>query len=193
MMPCSGSRTGWPVSACCQRSWLTRWSRAEPLSALAGAGAVLILGLALGRRRERLRWAPSLFLALAPGFVNLCHFATPEAWLFLGSAATLALALAHLEGRASALSLGLALGLTASTNYTAPLCCCRAPGTWLAPQRRRARPALLAALGGVAIALGAVLAGGGTEALAGRLPLAGRRLLLPSGRSSSSARWSTRR
>lgn len=150
------------------------------LSALAGAGAVLILGLALGHRRERLRWAPPLFLALAPGFVNLCHFATPEAWLFLGSAATLVLALAHLEGRVPAFSLGLALGLAASTKYTAAALLLPALlATWLAPQRRRARPALLAALGGVAIALGALLAGGGTEALAGRLHLRDARLLLP--------------
>ncbi len=148
------------------------------LSALAGAGAVLILGLALVRRRER-PWAPSLFLALAPGFVNLCHFATPEAWLFLGSAATLALALAHLEGRAPAFSLGLALGLTASTKYTAAALLAPALlATWLAPERRRARPALLAALGAAAIVLGAALAGGGTEALAGRLHLKDARLLL---------------
>ena len=150
------------------------------LSALAGAGAVLTLGLALGRRWDRLGWLPPLLLALAPGFVNLCHFATPEAWLLLGSAATLVLALAHLEGRAPAWSLGLLLGLTASTKYTAAaLLLPVLLAVWLAPQKRRAGPALMAALGVAALSLGVVLAGGGAESLAGRLHLKDARLLLP--------------
>jgi hypothetical protein len=51
--------------------------------------------------------------------VNLCHFATPEAWLLLGTTVTLGLALDHAADRTSAWALGLALGLTASTKYTA--------------------------------------------------------------------------
>ena len=150
------------------------------LSALAGAGSVLVLGLALARRRDRLPWAPPLFLALAPGFVNLCHFATPEAWLFLGAAATLALALSHLEGRASAMTLGVVLGLTASTKYTAAaLLAPVLAAVWLAPEKRPARPAALAALGACSLAVGALLAGGLDLALAGRLHLKDVRLLHP--------------
>ncbi len=150
------------------------------LSAMAGAGAVLILGLALAHRRDPLAWAPPLFLALAPGFVNLCHFATPEAWLFLGSAATLALALRHLEGRTHALSLGVIWGLTASTKYTAAaLAAPVLAAVWLAPERRPARPAWLAALGLAALGLGAALTGGLDLALAGRLHLKDARLLDP--------------
>ncbi len=87
------------------------------LSALAGAAAVFLLGRLGARFGQGL--LPAVLLAVAPGMVNLCHFATPEAWLILGACATLFLALRHQEGTVSVLALGLVLGLTASTKYTA--------------------------------------------------------------------------
>jgi dolichyl-phosphate-mannose-protein mannosyltransferase len=158
---------------------------ARALSALAGALAVLVLGLAALRTHPRLGALPALFLALAPGFVNLCHFATPEAWLMLGTAATLALALAHLDGRAPAWALGLALGLTLSTKHTAAallapclLAVVLAPWT-AAPDGRRERlaRAVLAALGLLALGIALALHGGGGESLAAHLRLRDPRLL----------------
>jgi len=153
-------------------------------SALAGALAVLVLGLAALRTHPRLGVQPALFLALAPGFVNLCHFATPEAWLMLGTAGTLALALAHLAGRAPAWALGLVLGLTLSTKHTAValLVPCLA-AVWLSPSKatdpraRRIGTAGLAALGVAALVLGLALQGSAGEALAGQLRLRDPRLL----------------
>jgi hypothetical protein len=158
---------------------------ARALSALAGALAVLVLGLATLRTHPRLGAQPALFLALAPGFVNLCHFATPEAWLMLGTAATLALALAHQAGRAPAWVLGLALGLTLSTKHTAAalLAPCLA-AVWLAPRapspdarRERHGRIALALLGLTALAVAVVLAGAVGEFLAGHLRLRDPRLL----------------
>src|SRR5437867_9995903 len=53
------------------------------LSALAGGGAVYVLGRAALRTHPRLGALPALLFALMPAVVNLCHFATPEAWLLL--------------------------------------------------------------------------------------------------------------
>jgi hypothetical protein len=89
------------------------------LAALAGAAAVVVLGATVRATQPALGPWPALLLALWPGFVNLCHFATPEAWLFLGTAATLFAAVAHQRGGWPAWALGLVLGLTASTKYTA--------------------------------------------------------------------------
>ena len=54
-----------------------------------------------------------------PGAVNLGHFATPEPFLLLAAAGTLLAAARHADGRAPAWAVGLALGLAASTKYTA--------------------------------------------------------------------------
>ena len=154
------------------------------LSALAGALAVLVLGRAALRVHPALSFWPALLLAVAPGFVNLCHFATPESWLMLGAAATLATALAHLRGRAPAWSLGLVLGLTLSTKHTAlALLAPAAAAVWLAPldaaDARRRRLGLLAtvALGVAALAVGLALHGGAGDALAAHLRLRDPRLL----------------
>jgi hypothetical protein len=149
------------------------------LSALAGAGAVLLLGvLSLKTAPGQTPW-PAWFLAASPGFVNLCHFATPEAWLLVGCAATLLLAVEHAADRAPASVLGLALGLTASTKYTgAGLVPAVLAAVWLRarePAQRRDRALLFLAGGAVsAAALGLAARG---PALAARLHLKDARLL----------------
>ena len=152
------------------------------LSALAGAAAVLLLGLAALRHAPAYGLLPALLLALSPGVVNLCHFATPEAWLLLGTAATLGLALDHADGRTSVLALGLALGLTASTKYTAAALLAPAVlAVWLRPRGdavRRDRVALLLA-GLLLVATGLVLCGDTGVALGARLHLKDARLLHP--------------
>ena len=153
------------------------------LSALAGALAVYVLGRASLRAHARLGALPALLFAAMPGAVNLCHFATPEAWLLLGTAATLGLALAHLRGEAPAWALGLVLGLTAATKYTAAALLLpalmavylRPSPTAPAPPRR----ALLLGLAGLLLAAGLALALGGAEPLAARLHLKDARLLHP--------------
>jgi hypothetical protein len=156
---------------------------ARGLSALAGAVAVFLLAL-LARRREGPGFAvlASLLLATAPAIVNLCHFATPEAWLLLGTVATFVTMLAYREGRAPAWSLGLALGLTASTKYTAVAL---VPAVLLAvvlrPRSEPTRAQRLAFLvaGVLALALGLVLLSGQGAALATQLRLEDVRLLHP--------------
>ena len=154
---------------------------ARALSALAGAGAVWLLGI-LGRRSlgDRLGTWPPFLLAVAPGFVNLCHFATPEPWLILGTTVTLTLAMAHLEGRAPAWLVGLALGLTLATKYTAvavlvPVLL----AVWLRPRPRWGRPggALLLGAGIGSLAVGWTLLSRVGGDLAGRLHLRDPRLL----------------
>jgi hypothetical protein len=151
------------------------------LSALAGAAAVYVLGRAALRAHARLGALPAFLFASMPGAVNLCHFATPEAWLLLGTAATVALALGHLRGEVPAGALGLVLGLTASTKYTAAALLVPAlMAVWLreppaAPAPRR-RP-LLIALAGVVLTAGLALALGGAVPLAARLHLRDARLL----------------
>jgi hypothetical protein len=152
------------------------------LSAAAGAGAVLVLGMAAWSAYPRLGARPAFVLALLPGFVNLCHFATPEPWLLLGTAATLAVAVAHAEGRAGAAVLGLVLGLTASTKYTAAALVVPAlASVWLRERddrdRDREGAVWLGALGLGAFAVGLALVLGGDEWLAGRLRLDDARLL----------------
>ena len=150
------------------------------LSALAGAAAVYVLGRAALRAHARLGALPAFLFALMPGAVNLCHFATPEAWLLLGTAATLALALGHLRGEVPAWALGLVLGLTSSTKYTAAALLVPAlAAVWLrdpaptpGPRRR-----LLIAAAGALLAAGLVLALGGAEPLAAALRLKDARLL----------------
>jgi hypothetical protein len=151
------------------------------LSALAGAAAVWLLGWAVTRAHPACGLLAALLLALAPGFVNLCHFATPEPWLMLATCGVLALAVMHLEGRAPAWALGLVLGLAASTKYTAVALLVPAlAAVWLRPRRddEPRRWTWLAAAGVAALALAAVLAATGAS-LAGRLHLKDARLLLP--------------
>lgn len=170
------------------RAGLLRGAAADPLllgrslSALAGAAAVLVLGLAAWRAHPGLGALPAFLLALLPGFVNLCHFATPEPWLLLGATATLAVALAHAEGRAPAALVGLVLGLTLSTKYTAAaLVVPVLAAVWLRDPDARDRrgPAWLGALGLAALALGLALVLEGGPALAPRLRLEDVRLLHP--------------
>jgi hypothetical protein len=153
------------------------------LSALAGAAAVFVLGLAAERLRRGLGLLSATLLALSPGVVNLCHFATPEPWLLFGSAVTLLFALDHLQGRRSVLALGLALGLTAGTKYTAAalLAPCLA-SLWLRPgtdPRRRGEHVLVAATGAALLIIGLALALGPGDRLAASLHLADVRLLQP--------------
>ena len=89
------------------------------LSALAAAAAVLLLGFAVGSVHPDAGLVAPLFLALAPGVVNLCHFATPESWVLMTTAAVLLASVRHLHGGAPAWMLGVSLGLAASTKYTA--------------------------------------------------------------------------
>ena len=151
------------------------------LSAVAGALAVLLLGLACVRAHPEGALVAPLLLAVAPGAVNLCHFATPEAWVILGAAGVLLLCLRHLEGRCPAWALGLGLGLSASAKYTAAAFA--APvlaALWArprAPLRRADRAGWL--IGGlVLLAGGLVLAADGAR-LAGSLRLPDARLLHP--------------
>ncbi len=99
--------------------WSDPLLAARALSALATAGAVFLLGLAGSRVRPGAGPLAALLLAVAPGVVNLGPFATPEPLLLALSALVLLLSLQHVEGRAPAWALGIALGLAASTKYTA--------------------------------------------------------------------------
>lgn len=155
---------------------------ARALSALATALAVLALGRTSARAFPGSGAPAALLLALAPGVVNLGHFATPEAFLLAATAFVLLVALRHLEGRAPAWALGLALGLATSTKYTAAALAVPALGAvWL---RRRERATggdrwswILA--GAAALALGLLLAGPAGHAVAGSLRLPDVRLLHP--------------
>ena len=172
----------WVQQRAASTGWLTG-RVADPLllmrvlSALAGAAAVVVLGRASRSVHPRLGPWPAVLLAICPGFVNLAHFATPEAWLVLGVAVTLALALSHLRGSAPAWAVGLALGLAASTKYTAAALV--APTiiavAWRAPGDRRSRTFLALALG--ALAAGVWLGLDGVDRLAPQLHLDDARML----------------
>jgi len=153
------------------------------LAALAGAAAVAVLGLAALRAHPRLGAWPAFLFALMPGAVNLCHFATPEPWLLLGTAVTLALALGHLRGEVPAWALGLGLGLTASTKYTAAALLLPAlAAVWLrepAGAQPEPRRRLLPIVAGALLVAGLALALGGAAPLAARLHLKDARLLHP--------------
>ena len=166
---------------------LLRGRAADPLmagrilAALAGAVAVYLCGLVGGHLSRRIGRAAAAFLALAPGVVNLCHFATPEAWLILATSATLLACMRYVTGGTSAWVVGLVLGLAASTKYTAAALvvpCVLA--VWLA--RREARrgdiPAMIDA-GVVALIAGVVLLSGTGADLAAGLRLEDARLLRP--------------
>jgi Dolichyl-phosphate-mannose-protein mannosyltransferase len=152
------------------------------LSALAGAIAVLLLGLAVARAHREAGATAAFLLALAPAAVNLCHFATPEAWLLLATAGVLLLCASHLEGRVPAWGLGLGLGLAASTKYTAAaLAVPVLAALWLRARgeaRRVDRLAWLAA-GAPLLVAGLALAAGPGARLAVALHLPDARLLHP--------------
>jgi hypothetical protein len=148
---------------------------ARVLSALAGALGVLALGLWAGGPEAP---TAAFLLALCPGYVNLCHFATPEPWLLLLTIATLVGCRRHLDGTLSAGALGVIAGLAGSTKYTAAALL--APvllAVWLGPEaaRARPRPGLAAAVGALAAAIGVWIAV--ALPLADRLHLPDARLL----------------
>ncbi len=147
------------------------------LSAAAVAAAVMVLGRASRAAHPRLGLWPAALLAIAPATVNLAHFATPEPWLILGTCATVALALAHLRGQAAAWAVGLALGLTASTKYTAAALAVPAliAVAWRPPRSGTARAFLGLAVVALAGGLGLGLAG--VERLGPRLHLDDARML----------------
>jgi len=152
------------------------------LSALAGASAVLALGFAVRRHAPALGLVPPLLLAVFPAVVNVCHFATPEAWLLLGTVLVLAACLDHCDGRASAAVLGLLLGLTASTKYTAAALLVPALlAVWLRPREEAGRPdrVALACFAVALLAVGLPLLGPSGDSLATRLRLGDVRLLQP--------------
>jgi hypothetical protein len=151
------------------------------LSAAAGALAVFLAGLLGARLSRGIGLLGAALLALAPGVVNLCHFATPEAWLILGAAATLLLAARHVEGRSTAWALGLVLGLAASTKYTAAAL---AVPVVIAVCLRRREPLAqdapaMGVAGALALAAGCVLLAGPGVDLAASLHLEDARLLRP--------------
>jgi len=178
-----------PVVALQQRvlgSLPSPWSdpllAARALSAFVGAVAVLLLGLAAARVRPPAGVVASFLLALAPGVVNLCHFATPEAWVLATTSLVLLLALRHLEGRVPAWALGLGLGLAVSTKYTAAaLAAPVLAAVWMRPRgpAERADRAAWALAGLATLAVGLALAGGPGASLATTLRLADARLLHP--------------
>jgi hypothetical protein len=182
----------WPVAwvqARAARAGLLSGAAADPLlagrvfSALAGAASVFVLGLAAARVRRGRGPLAAALLAVAPGVVNLCHFATPEPWLLLGSAVTLLFALDHLRGRRGVVALGTLLGVTAGTKYTAAalLVPCLV-AVWLRPRSagpRRAEPIAAAAAGFLLVLLGLALASGPGHALAASLHSKDIRLLRP--------------
>ena len=151
------------------------------LSAVAGATAVFLVGLLGARLSRGIGLLGAALLALAPAVVNLCHFATPEAWLMLGAGATLLLAARHVEGRTAAWAVGLVLGLTASTKYTAAalaLPCVVAVCLRRRHPLRQDAPAMAVA-GALALAAGCVLLTGPGAVLAASLRLDDARLLRP--------------
>jgi hypothetical protein len=152
------------------------------LSALAGAAAVLLLGLAVGSVHPECGLVASFLCALAPGVVNLCHFATPESWVLLATAGVLLASVLHLRGRSPAWAVGLTLGLAASTKYTAAaLVLPVLAALWLRPRApcdRTDRTAWTVA-GLVALVLGVFLLGPVGETFASSLGLPDARLLRP--------------
>ena len=162
--------------------WSDPLLAARALSALVGAVAVLLLGFAAAGGRPSAAVVASFLLALAPGVVNLCHFATPEAWVLATTSLVLLLAVRHLEGRAPAWALGLGLGLAVSTKYTAAaLAVAVLAALWLRPRGPAGRTDRAAWLLTGLAALGAslALAGGPGVSLAASLRLADARLLHP--------------
>jgi hypothetical protein len=162
--------------------WSDPLLAARALCALAGAAAVVLVGRAAALVQPGAGLVAALLLALAPGVVNLCHFATPEAWTIAAAALLLLVAVRHLEGRAPAWVLGLVLGLAASTKYTAAALLLPALGAlWLrrrGPAGRADRLAWLLA-GAALLAAGVALASAPGASVAAGLRLPDARLLPP--------------
>ena len=151
------------------------------VSALAAAGAVFVTGL-LGLRFSRgIALLSAGLLAVMPGAVNLAHFATPEPLLLLAAAGTLLAAARHADGRAPAWAVGLALGIAASTKYTAAALAVPCALAVLLRRREphRADVPATAAAGAAALACGLLLLSGVGSALAAGLHLEDARLLDP--------------
>jgi hypothetical protein len=165
-----------------QDPWSDPLLAVRVLSALAGAVAVLLLGLAAGRVHPRVGVLAAVLLAVSPGVVNLCHFATPEPWVLAATSLVLLASTLHVDDRAPAWVVGLALGMAASTKYTtAALAVPVVAALWLrrrGPASRSDRLAWLAA-GLVLLAAGVVLAGPAGPRIAGGLGLPDARLLHP--------------
>ncbi len=161
--------------------WSDPLLAARVLSAFMTAFAVLLLGFA-ARATPGCGALAALLLAVAPGVVNLGPFATPEPYLLAASALVLLTCVRHLEGRAPAWVLGLALGLAASTKYTAAaLALPVLAALWSrerGPATARDRWSWLAA-GGLLGAGGLLLASPLGASLAARLHLPDLRLLHP--------------
>ena len=174
-------------------AWADPLLAARALSAVAGALGVFLVGLTAARAGVTTGIVAALLLALAPGGVNLCHFATPEPWAMLAVAAVLLAAVRYLEGAAPAWILGLLLGLAVSTKYTAAaLALPVLAAVWLRPgsrrtgdssaddgtEPRRAVGVFLCVIAGfAALVLGLTLAGRPGERLASTLRLPDVRLL----------------
>jgi hypothetical protein len=151
------------------------------LSAAAGALAVFLTGLLGARLSRGIGLLGAALLALAPAVVNVCHFATPEAWLIVGAAATLLVCARHVEGRTAAWAVGIVLGLAASTKYTAAALvvpCVIAVCLRRREPHRYDVPATALA-GGVALTAGWLLLAAPGAALAAGLHLDDARLLRP--------------
>src|SRR5262245_48338970 len=170
------------------RAGLVSGTAADPLlagrvlSALAGALAVLLFGRLLRRVDPGLGPWPAAGLALAPAFVNLCHFATPEPWLLLGTVAVLVFCLRVLDGGVSAAALGLAVGLTASTKYTAAAFLAPSlAAVWLKPRSGddRRGPGLLLAAELALLGADLILLSSAGASLTAQLHLKDARLLHP--------------
>jgi hypothetical protein len=151
------------------------------VGALAAAASVLVVGFVGLRFSRGIGLLSAALLALMPGAVNLGHFATPEPWLLLTTALTLLAASRHADGRAPAWMVGVALGLAASTKYTAAAlavpCAIAALLRKRDPDRRDA-PAMAAA-GSIALTAGLVLLAGPGAQLAASLHMKDARLLDP--------------
>jgi hypothetical protein len=175
---------------------LLRGRAADPVlagrvaGALAAALAVFVTGLVGMRFSRPIGLLAAGLLAVAPGVVNLAHFATPEPFLILAAAGTLLAAARHLDGRAPAWAAGLVLGLAVSTKYTAAALavpCVLAALLRRREPRREDVPALAAA-GALALIAGALLLAGPGETLARGLRLEDARLLDPAHAASFVAR-----
>lgn len=154
---------------------------ARGLAALVSGLAVLLLGLAAAAPRGGGQGAlAALLLAVAPGVVNLGHFATPEAFMLAAASLVLLVARRHVEGSAPAWALGAAFGLSLATKYTAAgLLPVALAAAWLRPREPAGRADRLAwlAAGLVALLAGGLLAAAPGGALAASLRLKDARLL----------------
>jgi len=162
--------------------WSDPLLAARALAAVLTGLAVLLLGTTAERATPGTGALAAFLLALAPGVVNLGHFATPEPWVLAAATLVLWSAVRHLEGRTPAWALGAALGLAASTKYTAAALAAPAlAAVWLRRRQPSGRGDRFAwgAAGTAALAAGAWLAAPPGASLAASLHLKDLRLLHP--------------